>query len=88
MVRYRVHWVILRWPIAPCCCHSWSFGMTTVRICMMIELVMYGMIPSAKRLNWVSACPEKSCRNASTPPSRACSPIDRTAFWSTPGTGR
>jgi hypothetical protein len=32
-----------------------SFGITTPRICMMIELVMYGMMPSAKMLNCVSA---------------------------------
>ena len=35
---------------------------------MMIELVMYGMIPSANRANWVSAPPEKSCRKPTTPP--------------------
>ena len=29
---------------------------------MMIDAVMYGMIPSANRANWVSAPPEKSCR--------------------------
>ncbi len=55
---------------------------------MMIELVMYGMMPSANSENCVSALPENSCRKASTPPSRACSPIDDTAFWSMPGTGR
>ena len=38
----------------------------------MIELVMYGMIPSANTANWVSAPPEKSCRKPSTPPSSAC----------------
>ena len=54
---------------------------------MMIELVMYGMIPSAKRLNRVSARPEKSWRKASTPPSRAWSSMALTAFWSMPGTG-
>ena len=35
---------------------------------MMIDAVMYGMIPSAKSANWVSAPPENSCRKASTPP--------------------
>ena len=29
---------------------------------MMIEAVMYGMIPSANTANWVSAPPENSCR--------------------------
>ena len=35
---------------------------------MMIDAVMYGMIPRAKRANWVSAPPENSCRKPSTPP--------------------
>ena len=35
---------------------------------MMIDAVMYGMIPSAKIANWVSAPPEKSCRKPTTPP--------------------
>ncbi len=47
---------------------------------MMIELVMYGMMPSANSENCVSALPENSWRNARTPPSRACSPMDATAF--------
>ena len=34
----------------------------------MIELVMYGMIPSAKTANWVSAPPENRWRKPSTPP--------------------
>ena len=58
MVRYRVHWVILRWPTAPCCCHSSSLGMTTPRICMMIDAVMYGMIPRAKMAKLAKAPPE------------------------------
>ena len=35
---------------------------------MMIDAVMYGMIPSANTANWVSAPPENSCRKPSTPP--------------------
>ena len=35
---------------------------------MMIDAVMYGMIPSAKIANWVSAPPEKSWRKPTTPP--------------------
>ena len=38
-----------------------QFAITTPRICMMIDEVMYGMIPSAKIANWVSAPPENSC---------------------------
>ena len=47
---------------------------------MMIDDVMYGMIPSAKMANWVSAPPENSCRKPSTPrPARpgAASSLDR-----------
>ena len=40
---------------------------------MMIEAVMYGMIPSANTANWVIAPPEKSWRNPRTPPFSACS---------------
>ena len=55
---YRVHWVIFLMPISPCFCHFSSRGMTTVSSCMMIELVMYGMIPSENTANLVSAPPE------------------------------
>ena len=37
--------------------------MTTVSSCMMIELVMYGMIPSEKTANRVSAPPENRSMN-------------------------
>ena len=33
----------------------------------MIELVMYGMIPSTNTENWVSAPPAKRSRNDTTP---------------------
>jgi hypothetical protein len=54
---------------------------------MMIDEVMYGMIPSANTANWVSAPPEKSCRNPRTPPSSACVRRVATASRSMPGTG-
>ena len=54
---------------------------------MMIELVMYGMIPSANTANWVSAPPENSCRKLSTPPFLASSCSCLTAPRSMPGTG-
>ena len=40
-----------------------SCGITTVSSCMMIELVMYGMMPSAKTANLVSAPPENRSMN-------------------------
>src|SRR3954447_24900647 len=74
-VMYRVHWVIFFWPTAPCFCHCSIRGMTTASSCMMIELVMYGMIPRAKTAIWVRAPPENRFRKLSTPPWLAC-------FWS------
>ena len=47
-----------------------SLGITTARICMMITLVMYGMIPSANTANWVSTTGEQLERKPSTPPGR------------------
>ncbi len=41
--------------------------MTTVSSCMMIELVMYGMMPSEKTANRVSAPPENRSMNCSAP---------------------
>src|SRR5438270_139080 len=49
--------------------------MTTASSCMMIELVMYGMIPRAKTAIWVRAPPENRFRKLRTPPWLAC-------FWS------
>ena len=37
---------------------------------MMIDAVMYGMIPSANTANWVMAPPEKACRK-----------LEDTALW-------
>src|SRR5664279_873081 len=48
MVRYRVHWVILRRPSSPSFCNFSRVGTTTVSNCRMIDAVMYGMIPKAK----------------------------------------
>ena len=41
--------VIRAWPTSPSLDSFSSDGETTVRSCRMIEAVMYGMIPSAKR---------------------------------------
>ena len=88
MVTYRVHWVILRWPTAPCSCHSSSLGITTPRICMMIEAVMYGMIPRAKMAKLVMAPPENRVRKPSTPLWLASLRSVLSAPVSMPGTGR
>ena len=55
---------------------------------MMIDDVMYGMMPSAKSANWVSAPPENSCRKPSTPePCSAWRRSSSTASRSMPGAG-
>ena len=87
MVRYRVHCVIFFWPDAPSFDHFSSLGITTVNSCMMIELVIYGMMPSAKMANWVSAPPENRFKNPSTPLLSADDFSCFTASKSIPGTG-
>ncbi len=54
---------------------------------MMIELVMYGMIPSANTAKFVSAPPENSWKKASTPPCSAWFLSAFSAEMSIPGTG-
>ena len=39
---------------------------------MMIDAVMYGMIPRAKMANWLSAPPENRLRNPRVPCVSAC----------------
>ena len=58
MVRYRVYCVIFAWPGWPCFFSCSNRGMTTVSNWMMIEAVMYGMMPSAKTLSLSRAPPE------------------------------
>ena len=53
----------------------------------MIELVMYGMIPSANTANLVSAPPENRLMNAVTPWLSCASNCWRHAATSTPGAG-
>ena len=53
----------------------------------MIDDVMYGMIPSTKIENWVSAPPEKRLRNPRTPLEPACCLTRRSCSISMPGTG-
>ncbi len=48
IVTYRVVWLIFFCPDSPSLDQASSFGITTWRSCMMIEAVMYGMMPSAK----------------------------------------
>ena len=66
-VRYRVHWVIFFWPLWPSSRHCSSFGITTPSSCMMIDAVMYGMIPRKKTDTLVIAPPENRSRNPTTP---------------------
>ncbi len=55
---------------------------------MMIDAVMYGMIPRAKMANWVSAPPEKSWRKPTTPPPLSAWRFSSsTASRSMPGAG-
>ena len=54
---------------------------------MMIEAVMYGMMPSANTANCVSAPPENRLRNDKSPPCSACCCREASAPVSMPGTG-
>ena len=55
---------------------------------MMIDEVMYGMMPSAKTANCVSAPPENRLRNPRTPPSFGLIlQLPRPRSKSMPGTG-
>ena len=54
---------------------------------MMIDAVMYGMIPSANTANWVIAPPENTCRKLRTPPWSARFCRSFSAPRSMPGTG-
>ena len=58
MVRYRVYWVSLAWPAWPSFLSCSNRGITTASSWMMIDAVMYGMMPSAKTLSRSSAPPE------------------------------
>ena len=78
--------MIFFWPTAPCFCHCSILGITTASSCMMIELVMYGMIPRAKTAIWVRAPPENRFRKPSTPPRSAWAWRSCTAPKSIPGT--
>jgi hypothetical protein len=54
---------------------------------MMIELVMYGMMPSPNTAKRVSAPPENRFRKPRTPPRCEASDSASTASKSTPGVG-
>src|SRR5674476_325561 len=58
-VSQRVYLVISFWPCSPSLASASSWGMTTVSSCMMIDAVMYGMMPSANRATRASAPAEK-----------------------------
>ena len=58
MVRYRVYWVSFAVPACPSLWSSSNRGMATRSNWMMIDAVMYGMIPSAKIESWSRPPPE------------------------------
>ena len=83
-VPYRVVCVIFLRPSMPSFDHCSNFGTTTVKSCMMIDALMYGVILIAKMENLLSAPPEKrSKRPNKLPLAKSCS----IAVGSTPGTG-
>ena len=49
-------------PASPSFCNASNCGRTTVINCMMIDAVMYGMMPSAKNERFCSAWPENMFR--------------------------
>ena len=83
-VKYRVHCVILRWPVSPSFAHAPRVGITMVKSCKIIEAVIYGIIPNANTAKLDNAPPA----NRSTKPRiGVCSKRVLSAFTSTPGTG-
>ena len=79
--------VMRAWPTSPSFCSFSSDGTTTTSSCRMIEAVMYGMIPSAKRAMRDSPPPLNVFSRLSTPPPPNCFWTALTAWTSTPGTG-
>ena len=58
-VKYRVYWLTFFWPASPSFMSASSLGMTIVSNCMMMDAVMYGMIPMAKMATRCSPPPVK-----------------------------
>ena len=82
----RVYLVITFWPCSPSLASSSSLGITTVSSCMMIDAVMYGMIPSANTATLPRAPPENRSRKPTTP----APPLAKNSFrapMSMPGVG-
>ena len=52
-----MYWVIFAWPVWPSCRSASSRGMTTASSCRMMLAVMYGMMPSANTVSFVSELP-------------------------------
>src|SRR4030042_470909 len=74
-------------PCSPCFCHCSSLGITTVSSCMMIELVIYGMMPSPNTAIRVRAPPENRSMKLRNPPAPCCSSASCRIPMSTTGTG-
>src|ERR1700737_3827256 len=68
IVRERVYCVILRRPSSPSFCRRSRYGKTTVINCRMIDEVMYGMMPSAKIVNFRKLPPLKRSKMPSIDP--------------------
>ncbi len=80
-------WVSFFWPTAPSSRHCSNLGMTTINSWMMIDAVMYGMMPRPNTANLVRAPPENRLRKLTTPAWDADAASDCTALKSMPGQG-
>ena len=66
-VSQRVYLVISFWPCSPSLASASSLGMTTVRSCMMMEAVMYGMMPRANTATLATARRPRTGRGSRAP---------------------
>ena len=83
---YRVYWLIFLRPASPSFFSASSDGTTVVRICMMMEAEMYGMIERASTDMRPIEPPENTSRRPAMPPA-FWAKISAKAAGSTPGTG-
>ena len=80
-------WVSFFWPTAPSSRHCSNLGMTTISSWMMIELVMYGMIPSPNTANLVERPAGEQVEEAEHAAVLGRVTSDCTALKSMPGQG-
>ena len=81
-----MYWLIFLRPASPSFFSVSSDGTTVVRICMMMEAEMYGMIDSARIDMRPIEPPEKTSSMPAMPPELRLK-ISASAAGSTPGTG-